>query len=1563
DQRGVIEKIVAGELDANENQVMSIAAELLAAESELRNFIAQRSGAVIGGLTDSDSPIPTAEFRQVLSTVIVEGLKNFTVAKEAILSFISGIGQEEQLDIILQKLEEVRGITMMMPMSQIESQINKLMLYVRVALRDNHHRPEAEEQDVVADVVTAIEYYLEAVAEGRPGVEAGLRAGDIAAEKLIAVSDKYTAMGGGDILLEETVADDGVAATPDAAVSSVPDKTHDTKKNPPKSQKPAVQHAPESHEKKTEYDIIGDDADPEIVEIFIEEALEVLEDLHRCLPAWRSNQDDDESLSTVRRSFHTLKGSGRLIGADLIGEFSWKVENMLNRVIENKIQTSDVMFEKMEEALAVLPQLIEQINGNREPVTNVRELMNIFDALSEGRDPAIEIAAEHLASAPDIDDSESQPVTLSIVDNAPDEHRQFADQIVSDQVDDLQVDITQDDDVEIELIDTSAEEPEDAISVIDVESLDIELETPEAGAHQPYEEEVVELAFEQPAEDSIEIDFSEAGQAVDASQISDEDRRDTPGQSGIDDELDIEIDEDTYPDEDDRNVPEQMDPVLFRIYYDESQSHLDKVESMLSAHHNGAVQLHANKDLVRAFHTLYGSARTAEIEPIAELCGATEKYIKAREEASDINIPDLAIGLITEVKDDVRSKLVELKNGGMPSSNKQLLDRIIKLVQNELQSQLQESSRKSVHDYSRSAAKETPPAVIQEDEFSIEMDELAGKPARQEPQPAAAQAPEPAPAPASTGSQVSHSISYSEIDGELIDIFLEEAEEILESCESGVLGVIEDPDDNENLQNLQRHMHTLKGGARMAELTPVGDLTHNLETLLITLTEGSLKPDKLLFDTLHESLDVLTSMLSSVKQRQPIEVADELNAQIESIMRGEVPEKRSVERFDVDIEQLADLEPEVNPERRATDKIASNDDAKNDSQFQPGRRASDEQIDPAWGERATDASSRDSQELVRVRADLLNSLVNYAGEVNIYHARMGKQVTDIGYNLSELEQTVVRLKDQLRNLEIETELQIRSNYEKVADQYGADFDPLEMDRYSTLQQLSRSLSETAGDVESINGILGEIVRDSETLLLQESRVSTDLQEGLMRTRMVRFGGLGTRLRRIVRQTAKELGKDVELEIKGDTSEVDRTVLDRIIAPLEHMLRNAVAHGIEKPNDRVESGKPESGTITINVERQAADVIIRVEDDGAGINTATIRKKAVERGLMDADSTLTDHDVLQFILKSGFSTATEVTQVSGRGVGMDVVGSEIKQLGGSFEIDTKLGKGTSFKVRLPLTLAINQALLVNAADDVYAVPLASIEGVVRITGAELQSFYNSGQLDYEFNGVLYELKHLGRLLTGEQADYSGQHRLFPVLLAKVGDQHYALHVDDLIGRREIVVKPVGLQIGLVRGIAGATILADGRVVLILEMSALVVGESLFKQVREDVVVPVPVAETTVMVVDDSITIRKVTERILLRNGIKVLLAKDGVDATNILQDHKPDLMLLDIEMPRMDGFELATYIRNDDRLKDLPIIMITSRTGTKHKEKAMEIGVNQYLGKPYQEEELMKNINDLLFANG
>jgi chemosensory pili system protein ChpA (sensor histidine kinase/response regulator) len=738
------------------------------------------------------------------------------------------------------------------------------------------------------------------------------------------------------------------------------------------------------------------------------------------------------------------------------------------------------------------------------------------------------------------------------------------------------------------------------------------------------------------------------------------------------------------------------------------------------------------------------------------------------------------------------------------------------------------------------------------------------------------------------------------------------------------------------------------------------------------VSENKMSVDEAWLGLLQESLDALTALLSSVKKRHPLDSVVDLNGRIEWLVSGDVHEKRHVERFEIELDDLESADDEdlesIEVSELITESLGvveSKSDDKNtgekDSEDKEQQLAVSDKKKPHWGERASDVNYKDTQEQVRVRADLLNDLVDYAGEVNIYHARMGKQVTDFGFNLSELSQTVVRLKDQLRNLEIETEIQIRSGYEKESDSFDDSFDPLEMDQYSTLQQLTRSLSETAGDVESLNKILADIMRDSETLLVQESRISSELQEGLMRTRMVRFGGLSSRLRRIVRQVARELDKEVEIEIDGENSEVDRTVLDRIIAPLEHMLRNAVAHGIEAPDARRVLGKNEKGKIIIDVDRQGTDVVIKVKDDGAGIDANKIRQKAIDQGLLTEDSKLSDRDVLQFILHSGFSTADEVTQVAGRGVGMDVVDSEIKQLGGVLDIDTVQGKGTEFTVRLPLTLAINQALLVSAAEDVYAVPLSSIEGVVRITGLELQRFYDSDNSHYEFNGVEYELKHMGSLLTGNQSDYSKQLQLFPVLLVSVGDQHFALHVEDLLGRREIVVKPVGMQVGSVHGIAGATILADGRVVLILEMSALVVADSLFKSIVVTEVVESPIVDETktIMVVDDSITIRKITERMLKRYGVEVILAKDGVDATTLLQDRTPDLMLLDIEMPRMDGFEVASYVRNDERLKDVPIVMITSRTGSKHKEKAMEIGVNRYLGKPFQEDELIRNINEIL----
>ena len=383
------------------------------------------------------------------------------------------------------------------------------------------------------------------------------------------------------------------------------------------------------------------------------------------------------------------------------------------------------------------------------------------------------------------------------------------------------------------------------------------------------------------------------------------------------------------------------------------------------------------------------------------------------------------------------------------------------------------------------------------------------------------------------------------------------------------------------------------------------------------------------------------------------------------------------------------------------------------------------------------------QEVVKVSAELLEELVNLAGETSISRGRMEEQISELGFSIDEMDATIKRLQEQLRRLDIETEAQVLFRQEQMAEQ--DDFDPLEMDRYSQLQQLSRSLTESASDLMDLKLTLVDKARDAETLLLQQSRINTDLQEGLMRSRMVPFARLVPRLRRIVRQVSGELGKQVNFALDNVEGELDRSVLERMVAPLEHMLRNAVDHGIESVEDRIAAGKPEQGRILLSLGREGGDVLLRLKDDGRGIDLNRVRNKAIERGLMSADAVLSDHDIMQFILHAGFSTADTVTQISGRGVGLDVVHSEIKQLGGSMFINSRQGEGTEFVVRLPFTVSVNRALMVRIGEDRYAIPLNSIEGIVRVSPFELEHYYENPDARFDYAGEQYLIRYLGSML--------------------------------------------------------------------------------------------------------------------------------------------------------------------------------------------------------------------------
>jgi len=588
--------------------------------------------------------------------------------------------------------------------------------------------------------------------------------------------------------------------------------------------------------------------------------------------------------------------------------------------------------------------------------------------------------------------------------------------------------------------------------------------------------------------------------------------------------------------------------------------------------------------------------------------------------------------------------------------------------------------------------------------------------------------------------------------------------------------------------------------------------------------------------------------------------------------------------------------------------------------------------------------------MLRINADTLDQLINESGEVSIARSRIEGELRSVKQSIGDLSDSIARLRSQLREVEIQADSQMQSRL-SVLEERDREFDPLEFDRYTRLQELTRLMAESLYDATSIQQTLLKSLGETDAALTHQSRVSRDVQQALMRMRAVPFSILEERLYRIVRQTTRELEKQAELEIQGSQVELDRSVLERFGAPLEHMLRNALAHGLESPAERAAAGKPESGRIALALRQEANEIVLTVSDDGAGIDLERLRRKAEERGLLPAGAALDVAEATQLIFASGLSTADAVTELAGRGIGMDVVKNEVTALGGRIEVASERGRGTTFTIYLPLTLAVTQAVLVRAGSNVLAVPSAMVAQVLRLRSEALAEHLGKGEI--EFQDGVYPLHGLAQLLGGAApATTQGYHS---VLLLRSGMQRVALHVDELVGNREIVVKSIGPQLARVPGVAGATVLADGSIVLIVNPVTLAQRTRL---APERAAAPAP-ALAAVMVVDDSLTVRRITGRLLEREGYQVLTAKDGIDALEQIKDVLPAVMLVDIEMPRMDGFDLTRQVRADPRTRHIPIIVISSRTAEKHRNQALQLGVNAFLGKPYPEAELLQLIGDFV----
>ncbi|WP_226496408.1 Hpt domain-containing protein [Ferribacterium limneticum] len=735
-----------------------------------------------------------------------------------------------------------------------------------------------------------------------------------------------------------------------------------------------------------------------------------------------------------------------------------------------------------------------------------------------------------------------------------------------------------------------------------------------------------------------------------------------------------------------------------------------------------------------------------------------------------------------------------------------------------------------------------------------------------------------------------------ELDEQLLPIFLEEAVDLTRDLTTQVRAWRSDLTGDAAPHAIARLLHTFKGSARMAGAMNLGEATHHLEARLEEmLRAGHVTPA--FIDEIESGCDVLDQA-------------------VERLRAG--PQ-----------EPVAAVAPEPGAETLAAEGQLPAAEAEADAE--------------AGGQRAT----------LRVRADLIDRLVSEAGELSIARTRIEGEMRSLKGSLLELTENVIRLRRQLREIEIQAESQIQARVAQTPDS-EVDFDPLELDRFTRFQELTRFMAESVNDVATVQQSLLKNLDDANAAILAQSRLNRSLQQELMGVRMVPFASQTERLYRIVRQTAKEVGKRANLDIVGGQVDIDRSVLDKMLAPIEHMLRNAVTHGVESRDERLAAGKAEAGEIVIKLSQEGNEIVLAMSDDGKGLDLGRIRARAEAMGLLPPGQAADEKTLFDFIFQPGFSTASEVTQLSGRGVGMDVVKTEVGEIGGRIEIQSEFGQGTTFRLYLPLTLAVTQTLLVRVGTHLYAVPSTMIEQVKEMKEKALAAVREKGEIEWQ--GNRYPFHFLPHLL-GDMEAVPEAHRQYWALLLRSGSQRVGILVDELKGNQEVVVKNIGAQLARVVGISGATVLGDGKVVLILNPVALA-SRTTVSSVHTAVPTMLPPVMTevahlpTVMVVDDSLTVRKITSRLLMREGYQVILAKDGVDALEQLVEVTPDVILSDIEMPRMDGFDLVRNLRADARLRALPVVMITSRTADKHRNYALEIGANHYLGKPYDEAELL-----------
>jgi chemosensory pili system protein ChpA (sensor histidine kinase/response regulator) len=1385
--------------------------------------------------------------------------------------------------------------------------------------------------------------------------------------------------------------------------------------------------------------------DDEMREIFLEEAREVLQAARTACAELSSASNDLEQLTTVRRAFHTLKGSSRMVGLKKFGDAAWACEQLYNTRLADQQPADAPLLDFTRWSLDHLGSWIDDIAARRDAGRDAASVEAAALALREPASPApAAVPAPQLPSLPEMG-------------ALPEVHEFSAQpQIVEPIALAFPPDLPSALDLELAAAPKSARggaSPAPAVPSfeLDLSKLDAAFDAPAALAeHEPHVDAGVRSMFDPfdtvvttPAvldsHADVALERVAQGEAIELIDLDLGDdsflatpvienlqpsspaaSTEPPSDQGV---VATPAEAAAFAEDEQVKVvgPLRIGIPLFNIFLNEADELSRRLTTEVA---EWAMELHrpVGETSIALAHSLAGSSATVGFSDLSQLARMLEHAL-TRTQAIGHGTSDEG-RLFVESAEEIRRLLHQFAAGFLKEPPSELMQR---LADHEVSSARRLDALTAADELSDSAPEtahvpvpptievvETPPIAavpapaaepVDEAPAALVMDTQPSPLTEVRPTrpggidtgfgadtgfnplglaefkpftalPAnAARAAAPHGGDAGNDDEVDNDIdAVDAVDVELFPIFEEEAQDLLPKLAGQVRDWARRPTDTSLASACMRTLHTLKGGARLAGAMRLGEMAHRLETRIEQLLAQE-EPSAADVEALHHRSDALTHTFEALRSRDAQAYAEAVATVEQAVSR--LPQAEPPSALVVEVaapaEPIAAAAPAGAPEVPVADEVIA---APAVAPAAPTARSAEAlaavnvpEIDWARfsGHAAVPRVAVDraaaSQSAVRVRAPLLDRLVNQAGEVSITRSRIEVEVGQIKGSLTDLTDNLERLRGQLRDIELQAETQMSSRLE-AAKALAQSFDPLEFDRFTRFQELTRMMAESVNDVATVQRTLQRTLETTEDELAAQARLTRDLQDDLLRTRMVEFESQSDRLYRVVRQAAKETGKHVRLDIIGGSIEVDRGVLDRMTGAFEHLLRNSVTHGIEAPDARSAAGKDPTGAIVVSLSHEGNEVGVEFRDDGAGLNLDRIRDKGVAMGLLDANQQHTDGELANLIFTSGFSTADKVTELAGRGIGMDVVRAEVNAMGGRIETATAFGQGTSFKLVLPLTTAVTQVVMMRIGTTTVAVPSTLVEVVRRAKVDEIEHAYHSGSFSLGDRTVPFFW--LGSLLQQSPRSAEVASRTRQVVIIRSAQQRIAVHVDEVLGNQEVVVKNLGPQLSRMPGLAGMTLLASGSVALIYNPVALATLYGAQARAATQAALHAPIPEVVqpiygedaaraaplVLVVDDSLTVRRVTQRLLVREGYRVALAKDGLDALERLAEEKPQIVLSDIEMPRMDGFDLVRNIRGDARLRDLPVIMITSRIAQKHRDYAAELGVDHYLGKPYSEEDLL-----------